>query len=275
MTTKCPYCRRRYQHAAAYERHVRTTHHDIMLLRRQIADLGSATSPGRTAFIEDETVNQCVTSAVDEFAEGWGNSDYESDPPILGHDLPNEQETGSNIEHDSDSEDVSRRPDKSIPWSRQTIPGAGRPLGDVTGYEELNQAILDEPWVPFSSERDFNLASWFVRSKVAKTRIDDYFGKGLGGQERGSFRSAYTLEKQLETLDPFREYLSWTTATLESGNHLTTFYYRNIVSCVRYLIRQVAYKEDMVYAPIREYDSNGDQLYSEMHTADWWWETQV
>ena len=118
--------------------------------------------------------------------------------------------------------------------------------------------MLEEPWSPFSRERDSNLASWFVQSKVAKTRIDDYFSKGLGGIERGSFRSAYSLQKQLENLDPFREYLSWTEATLESGEQSTTFCYRNIVSCVRYLIRQVAYKEYMVYALIREYDSNGD-----------------
>ena len=275
MSTKCPYCRRRYQHAAAYEKHVRAAHHDILLFRRQTADFGSATSSVQTSFIEDATANQRDTSAGDEFAEGWGNSDYESDPAILSHDLRSEQERVGDMEDDSDSAGVSRQPDTSIPWSRQTIPDAGRPLGDVTGYEELNQAMLDQPWFPFSSERDFNLASWFVQSKVAKTRIDDYFGKGLGGMERGSFRSAYSLEKQLETLDPFREYLSWTEARLESGEHLTTFYYRNIVSCVRYLIRQVAYKEHMVYAPIREYDSNGDQLYSEMHTADWWWETQV
>ena len=86
--------------------------------------------------------------------------------------------------------------------------------------------------------------------------------------ECGSFRSNYLLEKQLETLDPFREYLSWTEGTLESGEHLTTFYYRNIVFCIRYLIWQVVYKEHMVYALIREYDSNGNQLYLKRHTAD-------
>jgi len=68
--------------------------------------------------------------------------------------------------------------------------------------------MLDELWSPFSSEYDFNLASWFVQSNVAKMQIDNYLGKGLGGMERGSFRSAYTLETQLETLDLFREYLS-------------------------------------------------------------------
>ena len=135
--------------------------------------------------------------------------------------------------------------------------------------------MLKEPWSPFPSKRDFNFASWFVQSKVPKTQIDDYFGKGLRGMEHGSFQSVYLLEKQLDTLDLFREYLSWTEATLESGEQSTTFYYRNIVSCVRYLIWQVNYKKYMVYAPIREYDSNGDQLYSKMHTADWWWKAQV
>jgi len=276
MTTKCPYCRRRYQHAAAYENHVRTIHHDIMLFNCETAGFTSTTPSAGTPFVQDEALNQCVSShAEGGFGRGGGNSDYESDPAILGYDLGSEQEMGGDIEPDSDSEDTFRWADKAIPCSQHTIPGAGNPLGDVTGYEQLNQAMLNETWTPFSSERDFNLASWFVRSKVAKTRIDDYFGKGLGGVERGSFRSAYTLEKQLETLDPFREYLSWTEATLENGTHLTTFYYRNIVSCIRYLIRQVAYRGDMVYAPVREYDLRGDRLYSEMHTADWWWETQV
>ena len=275
MSTKCPYCRRRYQHAADYEKHVWAAHHDILLFRRQIADFGSATSSVQTSFIEDEIRNQRDTSAADEFAEGWGDSDYESDLAILRHDLRSEQERVGDMEDDSDSEGVSRRPDISIPWSRQTMPDAGRPLGDVTGYDELNQAMLEEPWSPFSSERDFNLDSWFVQSKVAKTRIDNYFGKGLGGMERGSFRSACWLGGRLGTLGLFGGCLSWAGAILKSGEQSTTFYYRNIVSCVRYHIVQVAYKEHMVYAPIREYDSNGDQLYWEMHTADWWWETQV
>jgi len=67
----------------------------------------------------------------------------------------------------------------------------------------------------------------------------------------------------------------WTEAVIEDGRHTTTFYYRNALDCVCYLVRQVAYISDMVYAPIQEYDSSGERLYSEMHTADWWWDTQV
>ena len=113
----------------------------------------------QTSFIEDETVNQHDTGAADEFAEGWGHSDNESDPAILSYDVRSERERVGDMEDDSDSAGVSRRPDTSIPWNRQTIPDAGRPLGDVTGYEKLNQVMVEEPWSPFSSERDFNLAS--------------------------------------------------------------------------------------------------------------------
>jgi len=43
--------------------------------------------------------------------------------------------------------------------------------------------MTDEPWNPFSSEDDFNLASCLVQSKVAKWQIDAYFAEGLGGTD--------------------------------------------------------------------------------------------
>ena len=77
-------------------------------------------------------------------------------------------------------------------------------------------------------------------------------------------------------LDPFREYLVWAEASIDDSRHATTLYYRNIIDCVYNLIHQVAYCSDsMIYAPIREYDLSGERLYSEMHTADWWWDMQV
>jgi len=146
------------------------------------------------------------------------------------------------------------------PSSQETIPGAGRPLGEVAGYTELNKAMTEDPWRPFSSENDFNLVSWFVRSKVAKSQIDAYFAEGLGGTNSRSFRSAYTVRQPLDILDPFHECLVWAEASIDDGQHATTFYYRTTIDCVCYLIRQVAYSSDMVYGPIREYDSSGERL---------------
>jgi len=61
----------------------------------------------------------------------------------------------------------------------------------------------------------------------------------------------------------------WAEASIDDGQHATTFYYRNIIDCVRYLICQVTYSSYIVYTPIREYESSGERLYSEMHTVDW------
>jgi len=83
------------------------------------------------------------------------------------------------------------------------------------------------------------------------------------------------MQQHLDVLDPFRDYLVRTKAEINDGRHMTSFYYQNIIDCIHYLICQVAYRSTIVYEPIWEYKSSEEQSYSEMHMADWWWETQV
>ena len=97
------------------------------------------------------------------------------------------------MQHEEDEEDFSKPLHRRRPSSQEGIPGAARALSDVTGYTEPNEAMIDDPWNPFSSEADFNLASWLVPSKVSKSQFDAYFAEGLGGMDARSFRSAYIL----------------------------------------------------------------------------------
>jgi len=234
-TTKCPYCRRRYQQPAANEKHLQTMHLDIVLSLRVNADL---TSPGPPAFVRNENINQ-------------SDSDYESDHRLEIADCrAASSEIDDNMQNNSDAEDVSHPPVCGRPSSQETISGAGRVLSDVADHTKLNRAMTDDPWNPFSSEDDFNLASWLVRSKVAKSQIDGYFAEGIGGTDSTAFRSAYTIRQHLHVPDTFGEYLVWTEAVINDGQGAATFYYRNIIDCVHYLICQVAYRSDMVYAPI-------------------------
>jgi len=165
-------------------------HLDIVLSLSAIAD---AASMGPT-FIRDEL-------------ENLTDSDYESDCRLKIPDFHTASGEVEDMQNDSDTEEVSHPPVCVRPSGQENIPGAGRPLGEVAGYTELNKAMTDDPWSPVSSENDFNLASWFVRSKVAKSQIDASFAEGLGGTDSRSFRSAYTLRQHLDILDQFREYL--------------------------------------------------------------------
>ena len=57
-----------------------------------------------------------------------------------------------------------------------------------------------------------------------------------------------------------------------------------MVEAIRFLIGYKPFAEALAYAPIRNYNTDDPQkpsitqyderIYSEMHTADWWWETQ-
>ena len=68
---------------------------------------------------------------------------------------------------------------------------------------------------------------------------------------------------------------SWETAEVKFWSGSGIYYYRNPVAVARYLIRQRTFIQELVYTPIREYDSAGQQVYSEIHLVHWWWETQV
>ena len=85
----------------------------------------------------------------------------------------------------------------------------------------------------------------------------------------------YMLENHLRSLDPYSHYLQWFEGQVDDGRRSLPFFYCNILDCVRYLLRQIVYRDDFICTPRHEYDSAGQRVYSEMHTADWWWDVQV
>ena len=85
----------------------------------------------------------------------------------------------------------------------------------------------------------------------------------------------HTLENHFRHLDPYTPYLQWFEGHVEDGHRTLPFFYQDILDSVRYLLHQIAYRNDLVYAPCREYDWGGQRIYVEMHTANWWWDVQV
>jgi hypothetical protein len=54
------------------------------------------------------------------------------------------------------------------------------------------------------------------------------------------------------------------------------FYYRNLLDCVRLLLRHLPFKKDLVWAPVRHFSDaqHLERLYSDPHTGDNWWTEQ-
>jgi len=122
-------------------------HLDIVLSLSVIAD---AASMGPT-FVRDEL-------------ENLTDSDYESNCRLKIPDFHTASGEIDDMQNHSDTEEVSHLPVLVRSSGQETIPGAGRPLSKVAGYKQLNKAMTDDPSSPFSSENNFILATWFVRS---------------------------------------------------------------------------------------------------------------
>jgi len=58
----------------------------------------------------------------------------------------------------------------------------------------------------------------------------------------------HTLENLLRDLDPYRPYLQWLEGHVEDGEITLPFFYRNVLDCVRSLLRQIGYRDNLVYA---------------------------
>jgi len=62
----------------------------------------------------------------------------------------------------------------------------------------------------------------------------------------------HTLENHLRFQDPYSQYLQWFEGQVEDRQRTLPFFYRDVLGCVRYLLRKIAYRDDLVYALRRE-----------------------
>jgi hypothetical protein len=61
------------------------------------------------------------------------------------------------------------------------------------------------------------------------------------------------------------------------GDECLDFYCRDTLQCIRTLYGDPAFVLDLAFAPVQHYTGvdQGCRIINEMHTADWWWSTQV
>ncbi len=55
------------------------------------------------------------------------------------------------------------------------------------------------------------------------------------------------------------------------------FHTRDILECIKSLWGDPAFADDLILEPVRQYadEEKKNRMYHDMHTGNWWWETQV
>jgi len=126
------------------------------------------------------------------------------------------------------------------------------------------------PYFPFRSLRQTELVVNATFPKILSNReIGTWCTQRAIWLQEDAFPSVKSV---LMTLDCIAALQSpWIYTTLNSP---TAFWCRNSLEVLKDILEDESLGNDFVWAPCKSFDQDGNRVYSEMWTANWWWRMQ-
>lgn len=253
--SSCPYCLKKFQSAGPFDNHLRAAH-----------------AKHAKSFYDDR-LRRCRRFQSFEKSED-NELPY---VPVETDRLPDFLLPEEIITLDSDAESEFDGADDYIEESqatrRELYEGSGKTYGCILKNDQSLLNLVENPFHPFRNPSEFKLARFFVEANVPWEHMESFMKANLAPSEV-IFTSAFTLRALFNNMENSLGPESWRQGEVALSGTNTAFYYRDPIDCVKYLIRQRAYESDMVFSPERLYEGS-ERQYGELHTADWWWDTQV
>ncbi|KAK7059345.1 hypothetical protein R3P38DRAFT_3303366 [Favolaschia claudopus] len=174
-------------------------------------------------------------------------------------------------------EEVEDKIERPVPYSKCK-----------TQFEKLREEKEKEglnPWYPFDRKEDWEIGRWLMTSGVSQSKMDEYLK--LDAVRTGLKPSFHNKRAFLKHIDALPHGPEWYCQIFEitgdevdgDGKKKTEsleLWYGNSIDCIREFLSNPAFKEKMNFVP-RQFFRNPDgtnREWSEMWTAEWWWEIQ-
>ncbi|KAL0563684.1 hypothetical protein V5O48_018380, partial [Marasmius crinis-equi] len=143
-------------------------------------------------------------------------------------------------------------------------------------YESRIPGINSNPYTPFASQMDWEVARWAKLQGTGSTAFSDLLAIDGVSEALGlSYRSSDDLNKIIDKEIPAQR-PSFVRKEVVIAGEAFDIYQRPIIDCLRALYGSPEHSRYMCFAPERHYaDADMTQrLYHDMNTGKWWWSTQ-
>ncbi|KAI0324537.1 hypothetical protein GY45DRAFT_1349365 [Cubamyces sp. BRFM 1775] len=160
---------------------------------------------------------------------------------------------------------------------------AGEQISDptikVSAYNAYGSKVTgseDNPYAPFASQMDWEVAQWEKERGSGSTAFTDLLKiKGLVEALGLSYKNSRELNAIIDEKIPHRR-PAFTHHNVTIGDERLDLFARDILECIRALYGDPEHARYLCFTPERHYaDSDRTiRLYHDLHTGRWWWETQ-
>ncbi|KAN0139940.1 hypothetical protein V8E53_002245 [Lactarius tabidus] len=157
---------------------------------------------------------------------------------------------------------------------------AGAPISDlghtVPDYQALQDNLgLENIWYPFRSQCDWDFARWAKNRGPSSTAITKLLViEGVVENLGLSFCNVRELNHLIDEELPGRPRFKCEEISL--GGESFDIHFREVIPCIRALFGDPNFASRLNLAPERHYldEDCTVQIFSEMHTGNWWWSVQ-
>ncbi|KAI0058289.1 hypothetical protein BV25DRAFT_1919489 [Artomyces pyxidatus] len=214
---------------------------------------------------------------------GAAEEDTDSDLDPMDEDKIDQMNRGERLEDEARLRRDAEVVKFTIGKAGAPIPGAMAPPTNaayklkVGGAAEADEAEADEnPWAPFTSQMDWEMAQWAKMRGPTSTAFTELLNiDGVADKLGLSYKNSAELNKIIDQQLPPRP--KWICEEVEVHGKTFEVYYRDVLECIRTLYGNPEFSKYMVYAPEKHFTDKEktSRVYHEMHTGDWWWRVQV
>ena len=144
----------------------------------------------------------------------------------------------------------------------------------------LESEFADNIYYPFDNYQQYKLAKAMTNPRVTSRRlIEAVCVKAEFLAEGVAFRS---IDDFFSHLDIMRKaYVAWRCAQICPTNGIQnpwsnpSYWKKDSLAVLQEILENTALADKCVWAPVREFNEDGERIFTDMHTGDWWWDMQV